>query len=58
VDELEVMGLKSAASDLREFAQTLPHKWELPNDYSHEMQHQERMAKEKAEWLKEHPEDT
>jgi hypothetical protein len=50
VDELEMMGFDAAACDLRQFAETLPHSWELPNDYSHERHHQERMAKEKTEW--------
>ena len=50
VEELDTMGFADAASDLRQFAKTLPHSWELPNDYSHERHHQERMAKEKAEW--------
>jgi hypothetical protein len=50
VEELDTMGFDAAACDLRQFAETLPHSWELPNDYSHERHHQERMAKEKAEW--------
>jgi hypothetical protein len=48
VEELENVGLISAAADLMEFAQTLPHRWDPPNDYAHEIQHKERMARERA----------
>jgi hypothetical protein len=54
VEELENVGLISAAADLMEFAQTLPHRWDLPNDYAHEIQHKERMARERADWEAKH----
>jgi hypothetical protein len=52
VEELDKVGFADAAHDLRQFAETLPHVWELPSDYAHERHHQEHMAKEKAAWEK------
>src|SRR5262245_4222831 len=53
-EELELVGLMTAASDLMEFAQGLPHVWELPHDYAHETQHKDRMAEAKKEWEAKH----
>jgi hypothetical protein len=49
-DEFETVGLLSAGSDLRGFAETLPHCWELPQDLSHETHRIEIMARAKAKW--------
>src|SRR5262245_43993811 len=57
-EELEMVGLKSAASDVMEFAQSLPHKWELPytpTNYSDEQYHKRAMAEAKAEWEAKQP---
>jgi len=48
------VGLKSAANDIMEFAVTLPHRWELPHNYGHELHWKKRMAEEQAEWERKH----
>jgi hypothetical protein len=53
VEELEKVGLKSAANDVQTFAETLPHKWELryePSSFSDAEHYKRRMAEEKAQW--------